>query len=99
MNTLQLIQNKAAKVILDVPFYSSSTDALRTLGWMTLEQRRKFHRCIAVYKHINGLIDLDFNFSLNKDIHNYNTKFKNNVHLGKVKRNWGKHTVNFKKLI
>ena len=37
MNTLQMIQNKAAKLILDVPFFSSSTDALPTLGWMTLE--------------------------------------------------------------
>ena len=63
---------------------------------MTLEQGRKFQRCIAVYTaHINGLIDLEFNFSLNKDIHNYNTMFKNNVHLGKVKRNWGKQHFSY----
>ena len=62
---------------------------------MTLEQGRKFQRCIAVYTHINGLIDLEFNFSLNKDIHNYNTMFKNNVHLGKVKRNWGKKRFSY----
>ena len=33
MNNLQLLQNRAAKTILDRPFHSSATDALETLGW------------------------------------------------------------------
>ena len=40
MNDLQVLQNKAAKVILDLPNYASSTDALKTLGWPTLFQER-----------------------------------------------------------
>ena len=36
MHDLQVLQNKAAKVILDLPNYASSTDALKTLGWPTL---------------------------------------------------------------
>ena len=32
MHDLQVLQNKAAKVILDWPNYASSTDALKTLG-------------------------------------------------------------------
>ena len=36
MHDLQVLQNKAAKVILDLPNYASSTDALKTLGWSTL---------------------------------------------------------------
>ena len=35
MHDLQVLQNKAAKVILDLPNYASSTDALKTLGWPT----------------------------------------------------------------
>jgi hypothetical protein len=31
MNMLQIVQNKAAKTILDLPMYASSTEALSTL--------------------------------------------------------------------
>ena len=33
MNDLQIMQNKAAKIILDKPLYSSATDALTTLNY------------------------------------------------------------------
>ena len=33
MHDLQVLQNKTAKVVLDLPNYASSTDALKTLGW------------------------------------------------------------------
>ena len=36
IHDLQILQNKAAKVILDFPNHASSTDALKTLGWPTL---------------------------------------------------------------
>ena len=48
MNDLQVLQNKAAKIILDRPLYSSATDALVTLKWLNLEQRRFYHRCIYI---------------------------------------------------
>ena len=35
MNDLQVLQNKAAKVILDWSNYASSTYPLKTLGWPT----------------------------------------------------------------
>ena len=44
MHDLQVLQNKAAKVILDLPSYASSTDALKTLEWPTLFQECLVHR-------------------------------------------------------
>ena len=44
MHDLQVLQNKAAKVILDFPNYASSTDALKTLEWPTLFQECLVHR-------------------------------------------------------
>ena len=49
---LQILQNKAAKLILDTPLYFSSTDALTVLRWLNLEESRKCHRCIFAYKCI-----------------------------------------------
>ena len=46
MNNLQVLQNKAAKLVLDKPLYSSATDALNQLGWLNinLKQHRHLHR-------------------------------------------------------
>ena len=68
-NDLQVLQNKAAKIILHRPLYPSATDALVTLRWLNLEQRRFYHRCIYVYKCINGLMDHSINLLTNRDIH------------------------------
>ena len=54
MKELQILQNKAAKLILDISLHFSSTDALRVLRWLNLEERRKCHRCIYAYKCKNG---------------------------------------------
>ena len=47
VHDLKVLQNKAAKVILDLPNYASPTDALKTLGWPTLSQERLVHRYIT----------------------------------------------------
>ena len=93
MNDLQVLQNKAAKIILDRPLYSSATDALVTLKWLNLEQRRSYHCCIYIYKCINGLMDHSMNLLTNSDIHYYNTRNKDMLRLPRVTRNWGKQRV------
>ena len=92
-NDLQVLQNKAAKIILDRPLYSSATDAPVTLKWLNLEQRRFYQRCIYIYKCINGLMDHPMNLLTNSDIHNYNTRNKDMLRLPRVTRNWGKQRV------
>ena len=56
MHDLQVLQNKAAKGILDRPNYASSTVALKTLGWSTLSQERLVHWYITTFKYIHGLL-------------------------------------------
>ena len=46
VNELQLLQNKAAKIILGLPSFYSSTDALKELCWPTLFKHRLFLRCV-----------------------------------------------------
>ena len=91
MNKIQLLQNKAAKLILNMPKHSSATEALDLLGWDTLEKRRRSHRLFLVFKSLNGLIDWNFNFNHFKDMHDYNTRFNNNICKPQSKRLWGQH--------
>ena len=57
MKELQILQNKAAKLILDRSPHSSSTDALTVLRWLNLEELRKCHRCMYACKCINGQLN------------------------------------------
>jgi hypothetical protein len=56
---LQIMQNKAAKVILGLPIIYSATDALHKLQWTPSMGRRRRHRCVAVYKCLNDLMEVD----------------------------------------
>ena len=67
MHDLQVLQNKAAKVILDLPSYALSTYALKSRRWPTLFQERLVHyyRYISTFKYIHGLVDHSFNILRN----------------------------------
>ncbi|CAH3107618.1 unnamed protein product [Porites lobata] len=62
MTSLQVLQNKAAKIILDRDVCTHATHALATLKWVPLEKRRFPRRCIYVYKCLNGFDEHDMNF-------------------------------------
>ena len=65
MGELQVLQNKAAKVLLNLPPTSSSTDALDRLDLKTLSKRRHFHRCVMMQKYLPGEIDFEFDVRRN----------------------------------
>ena len=55
INNLQVLQNKAAKLVLDKPLYSSATDSLNQLGWLNLKQYRHFIATCMLIKVRMGL--------------------------------------------
>ena len=54
MGQLQVLQNKAAKVLLNLPPRSLSTEAVDRLDLKTLSKRRHFHRCVMMQKYLSG---------------------------------------------
>lgn len=95
MNHLQVLHNNSARIILDMPKHSSASKALEQLSWKPLSDRRCHHRCIAVFKCLNKLINFDFNFSKNTDVHSYNTRRRQDIHLPRARTNWGKQRFVF----
>ena len=91
MDQLQILQNKAAKTILDAPYLSSSTEALSKLNWHPLTHRRYLNRMLTIYKLENNLTE--FSFNLPKTNHLYNTRRRDDIYLGKPKTNWGKQKL------
>ena len=72
MNNLQVQQNKAAKLTLDKPKYSSATEALEELEWKLLDHRRHLHRYLFIFRCVHKIIDFNFNFRQNNAIHHHN---------------------------
>ena len=93
MDDLQIMQSKAKKIVLDLPCYASSIDAL---GWPILSQCRLVNRYITTFKYIDGLVDHDFNVLKNSDIHGYITRSNNDFRLPLVRTNYGEHRFIYK---
>ena len=89
---LQVLQNKAAKVLLNLPPRSSSTGALDHLDRKTLLKRQHFHRCVMMQKYLLWEIDFEFDVRCNSSFHSYLTRRSNDLHLPRAHTNWGKQT-------
>ena len=61
---LQVLQNKAARIILDFPPNASSSDALAKLHWKPLLRRRAGHRAIFINKSIDKFFSMPLNLVL-----------------------------------
>ena len=96
MTSLQVLQDEAAKIILDRPFYSSTTHTLATLKWLPFE-KSVFRENVLfyMYKCLNGLVEHDMNFIRQQEQHDYITRTKLNLRLPSVQRNWGEQRTAF----
>ena len=101
MSELQVLQNNAARIILDLPPRASATDALerlslkpqQRLSWKTLLRRRAEHRLIFMYKSFNNLFSYTVQCKVNEDFHDYNTRSKQNIRKSKATKRWGHWTT------
>jgi hypothetical protein len=95
MSELQTLQNKVARSILDLPFRSSASEALKSLSWKNLKLR-KLHRLIFIYKCKNDLFSHKFEIIYSHNVHKYNTRSKCNIRKSSASHKWGHWTsVNF----
>eukprot|EP00794_Sanderia_malayensis_P006743 gene6743-7503_t len=82
-NKAPAIQNLAAKVITGVPKREHVTPLIHNLGWMRLNQFRIYPQMCLVYKCLHGLapLYLSENFTLNRNVHQYQTRQSNDLHV------------------
>ena len=96
ISELQVLQNKAARLILDLPAHLSAAEALKRLGWKPLLRRRKEHHAIFMYKLINNHFCHSIPVTFNGDFHSYYTRSRNDIRKSSATRRWGHwSSVNF----
>ena len=54
INKMQRVQNAAARFVLHLKRMDSSTEALKTLHWLSIKSRIQFKILLLVYKCLNG---------------------------------------------
>ena len=91
MSELQVLQNKDARLILDLPVHSSATEALKRLGWKPLVCHRMEYHAVFIYKllifynHFCHTVLILFN----GNFQGYYTRSRNNICKSTVNRKWG----------
>ena len=85
---IKVLQNKAAKLVLDRETHFSSTQALLDLNWMNLSTRRLTQWWYFKVKFIN---DSERNSMITQgsDYHSHNTRFKETIRYIRSHTNWG----------
>ena len=90
MGSLQILLNKTAKLVLDLPKFASSSQALHSLNWNSLKDRRRLHQWAFIFKVFNNSIDFNLKTTRRCSIHFYETRNRFKLSLPLCKTNWGK---------
>ena len=96
-NRLQIIQNRAARIICGAPWDTSSTFVLDQLNWKPLSNRHQYNVSIWIYKILNNLappyLSAISAYSNNK----YNFRqSKNNVFIPQPKTDFKKRSLSYR---
>lgn len=76
LERLQMLQNRAMRVILKCSIYTRINDMLKCLNWMNIENFLKYNVLVFIHKINKGIVPDYLKNILTKlrDVHNYNTR-------------------------
>ena len=99
MNTLQKLQNRAARIVTGSPFDSLAAPLLQRLGWLSVDRLVHKETSTMVYKSLTGLApdNLCQIFSRLSDVHNLllrNTKY--DLVISRMRTAYGQNSFAFR---
>lgn len=100
-NKLQILQNRAMRIILKVNRYTHIRDMLDSLGFMSINQRLVYQNIIFIYKILSGMLP---DYMLNKitfvrDIHKYDTRSASNIYVPTARTSATQNSLFYKGLV
>lgn len=101
INRLQILQNKAMRILLNMDRYAKINVMLKKLEWLNVKNLILFLVLIFIFKVQNNLLPSHLKqlIVLNSDQHNYLTRNKNNFFLNNFSKNIAYKSVFHKGLI
>lgn len=93
-------QNKALRIILGCSRYTRRTDMLSCTNVLSVRQTVTYNTTIFIYKMLNNLVPshLMDNCKLVRDIHQHNTRSKDNFYVVRVHTTSGQNSLYYKGL-
>ncbi len=87
LDSLQVIQNKALRCITKSHIYTKISSMLEVTQLFSVKQSIVFNVLIFIFKLQNGLLPsyLQKNYKMVSEVHNYNTRARNNFHVKRTK--------------
>ena len=58
LERLSKLQKRAARIILNAPYDTASSDMFKALGWPTIEKRHGYNKAVLTYRALNNLTPL-----------------------------------------
>ena len=95
INAMQKIVNKAMRSILRADKYTSIRKMCKALSWLNVKERIILNTMSLIFKIYKGLVPnyLCKNIKLNSDVHEHNTRYKNNVYRENVKSKFIENSI------
>ena len=96
---LQKLQNRVARIITRLDYSISSSDVLNSLEWANLEERRKRHLSVTMFKIFNNNCPtyLRERFHRTSEVHNLNMRGSHyNLQLPLPKTNYLKRSFSYR---
>ena len=72
---IQKLQNRYARLVLNVDRFTSKCFLLTTLNWQSVEQRIKYHYCVIMYKALNSLTPVYIELLIERRTTHYVTRY------------------------
>lgn len=100
IESLQKKQNKALRIILGCSRYTSRTDMINCANVLSVRQTITYNTMIFIYKMLNHLVPshLIENCKFVIDIHQHNTRLRNNFYIDRVDTSSGQNSLYYKGL-
>ena len=58
LERLSKLQKRTARVVLNAPYDTASSDMFNALGWPIIEKRHSYNKAVLTYKGLNNLTPL-----------------------------------------
>lgn len=97
---MQKKQNQAMRCILSCDRYTRISDMLQTTKWLSVNQTIVLNSMVFIYKMLNGMIPkhLIKGCRFVKDIHDYDTRSRDNFYIPRVSNTYSQNNLFFKGL-
>jgi len=93
---LQVLQNRAAKIITRTNRYGSSTQALIDLNWKNLDDKLYFNEAVTMFKIVNQQAPSYLSKRFTKKESRYYTRNANDLYMNKPNTEYKKRSLSYR---